>query len=295
MLCKKPFMQGLTAHGCGQCLPCRINRRRQWMWRQVLEGMCHEENAFVTLTYSDENLPEGLVKEDVRNWLKRFRKAIAPLRVRYFAVGEYGEHGTRLLNPHYHLSLFGVSGHTDLSPRGVPTHYGISEVVWRTWGRGIATCHEFNDLTAQYVAGYTVKKMTTVGDPRLHGLPPEFARMSLRPALGTDAMLQLATVLQKTPQEWRGVPMEVHIGKKSIPLGRTMLKKLYNFMELHPDVIREMRDEASWEKSAELFSLWSSYDAVEAITPKKVHLEMNAQRVLQLEARSAIWSKRGRL
>lgn len=295
MLCKNPFMQGSAAHGCGQCLPCRINRRRQWMWRQVLEGMCHEENAFVTLTYSDENLPEGLQAKDLQLWLKRFRKAIRPNTVRYFAVGEYGEGESRILNPHYHVSLFGVSGRTDLTPSGRPTHYGISKIVWDTWGKGITQCAEFNDLTAQYVAGYTVKKMTTAGDPRLLGLPPEFARMSLRPPLGTDAMLQLATVLQQRAQEWRGVPLEVHIGKKSIPLGRTMLRKLYEFMELHPDVIRKMRDEASWEKSAELFALWSTYDAMEAVTPKAVHIDMNAQRVLQLETRSKIWSKKGRL
>jgi len=156
--------------GCGQCLPCRINRRRLWMWRQYLESLCHETNCFVTLTYNDECLPKGgdLCHRDVQLFLKSFRRKIAPVRVRYFMCGEYGPD---TLRPHYHLSLFGV---------GVE----CSALVNDLWAKGFTYTTEFTQQTAQYIAGYVVKKLVDRNDPRMSGKVPEYARMSNRPGIG---------------------------------------------------------------------------------------------------------------
>ena len=117
MLCKRPYMyKGVLAAGCGQCLPCRINRRRKWTYRMLFEAMKHDHSAFITLTY--ENAPEfygvqTLDPEHTKRFIDRLRKRLKrdtslphyfPKKIRYFLVGEYGDESDR---PHYHLALFG--------------------------------------------------------------------------------------------------------------------------------------------------------------------------------------------
>ena len=91
---------------CGQCIGCRLERSRQWAVRCMHEASLHDENSFLTLTYSDENLPPGgsLHLPDFQNFMKRLRKSIAPKRVRFYHCGEYGD---ILSRPHYHALLFG--------------------------------------------------------------------------------------------------------------------------------------------------------------------------------------------
>lgn len=68
----------------------------------------HEDSIFVTLTYSDEYLPEfhSLKKSDLQKFFKRLRKRLGERKIRYFACGEYGEQSQR---PHYHAIIFGLS------------------------------------------------------------------------------------------------------------------------------------------------------------------------------------------
>lgn len=70
-------------------MPCRINKRRIWTTRLFLESLVHRSSIFFTLTYRDECLPEGgnLNPRDMTLFLKRLRKAVAPLRIRFFIVG----------------------------------------------------------------------------------------------------------------------------------------------------------------------------------------------------------------
>lgn len=67
----------------------------------------HKESCFITLTYSDDNLPfsSSLRKRHLQLYLKRLRKNIGNRRIKYFAVGEYGEISER---PHYHAIIFGL-------------------------------------------------------------------------------------------------------------------------------------------------------------------------------------------
>lgn len=93
---------------CGKCYECMRAQSTEWALRIMLEATAHERNCCLTLTYNDEHLPDnGLLRpNDVTLWLKRLRKAIAPVSVRYFYSGEYGDlHG----RPHYHVILFGYA------------------------------------------------------------------------------------------------------------------------------------------------------------------------------------------
>jgi len=42
---------------CGKCVECLLERARDWSIRCTHEASTHAKNAFITLTYSDDNLP----------------------------------------------------------------------------------------------------------------------------------------------------------------------------------------------------------------------------------------------
>lgn len=246
MLCKAPFRNEFGEFGCGQCLPCRINRRRIWTGRIVLESFSHAASSFVTLTYADT--PRDLQPRDWQLFMKRLRKEYVPERLRYFAVGEYGDISFR---PHYHVCLFGVA----------PIE---GEVVARAWRHGFVHMGELNHNSAQYCAGYVTKKMTKADDGRLDGRFPEFSRMSLRPGIGRLALDQIAEQFFKD----RGskgllsdmdVPREVRIEGKKYPLcryTRSALRSLLGWSEKTPiPVVRKMSVERSLRTGADLNDL----------------------------------------
>lgn len=61
---------------CGRCIGCRLEYSRQWAVRCVHEASLYDDNCFITLTYDNENLPEGgtLVKKHFQDFMKRLRK-----------------------------------------------------------------------------------------------------------------------------------------------------------------------------------------------------------------------------
>ncbi|QXP07859.1 MAG: replication initiator protein [Arizlama microvirus] len=101
------YPQGLEI-SCGQCMACRLQRREEWVTRLAQESIYWENMMFLTLTYDKNHLPENgsIKKVDLQLFLKRLRKNIEPLKIKYFACGDYGENTAR---PHYHLLIFGLS------------------------------------------------------------------------------------------------------------------------------------------------------------------------------------------
>lgn len=180
---------------CGQCVGCRIRKAQEWAVRMAHEASLHDDNSFLTLTYSDEHLPlDGSVSlRAMQLFMKRLRKAIAPTRISYFVVGEYGGDNGR---PHYHASVFNYGFPDRTIWRKAPSgHYLYrSALLEACWPFGNA---EFGTLTMQsagYVARYNLKKIAggrTGNKERPHPLTgelfeclPEFASMSTRPAIG---------------------------------------------------------------------------------------------------------------
>lgn len=224
-------------------MPCRINERRLWTHRIILEAMLHPSSVFMTLTYDDDHLPESneligvLDASHTRNFIKSLRK-VAPIgRIRYYLAGEYGD---QTMRPHYHLIVFnfplcswGGTRHYKNPGRGCcPT----CDLVRRTWGKGNIELGDVTPESAQYTAGYTIKKMTRIDDARLQRgnawLPPEFSRKSLKPGLGAGMMPYIAA----TPfiMDWGGddVPSSLRHGKKILPLGRYLKGKLREALQL---------------------------------------------------------------
>lgn len=162
--------------------------------RCVHEAQMHEENAFLTLTYNNENLPEdkSVSKKVVSNFIKDLRhsledsdgKTIKPIR--FFACGEYGD---QLGRPHYHLCLFGHQ-FPDLELRardklGGHNHVYTSQSLENLWGKGFCTIGNLTFESAAYVARYVTKKITgQKAENHYQGKTPEFAVMSRMPGIG---------------------------------------------------------------------------------------------------------------
>lgn len=223
MNCLDPFISKGCAFGCGQCMPCRINRRRIWTHRIMLEAKEHVHNAFLTLTYSDENVPsDGNVDSVVlQRFIKRLRKGYSPATFRFYGVGEYGEDTNR---PHYHVALF---GHPTCHKGR--THYGTSDVccpictlVLETWALGHIFLGQLSPESAAYVAGYVTKKFIWYKD----GLRPPFARMSNRPGIGAGTMEDVSSALLMEDYQGDDVPTSLVHDGKSWPLGRYLRRRL---------------------------------------------------------------------
>jgi hypothetical protein len=184
---------------CGRCIPCRIRKRSEWITRLLLEARCHQTSVFLTLTYDDDHLPGradfpggNLRKKDAQTFQKLLRQEIAryeksngnfysePTRIRFYTVGEYGEQSQRA---HLHAIVFGL-----------PYEYDF--LVKKAWPNGYTYARPFLRERAQYIAGYTTKKLAC--DERLlDGRNPVFQLSSRRPGLGKEYSKLIAQSLVK--------------------------------------------------------------------------------------------------
>lgn len=250
MLCTSPFVKDRSgkvfkkalAHGdiesivdgvpfpCGQCLACRINKRRVWTHRLMLEALDYDASSFVTLTYADDNLTYSedyrpiICKRDVQLFLKRLRKLVGPFR--YYLCGEYGGTTGR---PHYHAILFGIP----------PNAADLIQKAWSIDGEPIGHIDigECTPESIQYVAGYVTKKMTRKGD----GLQAEFSLMSRKPGIGSNCIQKLVELFthEKTGRFFDvrdNLPSGLMHGRRLMPFGRYLTDKLRDALGIEKDI-----------------------------------------------------------
>lgn len=185
---------------CGHCIGCRIDRVDQWATRCHHEAQMHEYNSFITLTYDNHHLPEdySVSKREWQLFLKRLRELIEPIRIRFFACGEYG---TENLRPHYHALIFGYAfpdREFHSTAKGGSRQF-TSAILQQAWPYGRALIGDVTVQSAAYVAGYCMGKI--YGDDevakrhylRTHPISgltvtvqPEFQLQSRRPGIGAD-------------------------------------------------------------------------------------------------------------
>lgn len=201
---------------CGKCINCRLSYSRDWANRCMMELKTAQNALFVTLTYSDDYLefapyadPETgaletrpvLVPEHLQKYLKRIRRAAerrdAPLPIRFFACGEYGEETQR---PHYHVILYNVPDSLIEKARKWPDStpeapLWTSEMLSKFWPYGFTVFGDVNWQTCAYVARYIVKKQLGASradqikmQERFTSTPwqHEFVRMSRCPGVGRE-------------------------------------------------------------------------------------------------------------
>lgn len=162
MKCLYPvYLHGTGYVPCGRCMACRVNRTSDWAIRILHEAALSESNAFITLTYDDNNLPPDgtLVKKDCQDWLKRYRKQLGEKKIKYYLCGEYGENGTK--RPHYHAIILGDR---------------VSEKnLKKTWPYGHVKIGTVTYDSCAYVAAYVQKKLGgKMADEEYQGRQPPF-------------------------------------------------------------------------------------------------------------------------
>lgn len=162
---------------CGKCNFCLQVKRADWTFRIMQEWKVSSSAKFLTLTYTDQDLPYGdgvatLCKRDLQLFHKRLRKENED-KLRYYAVGEYGTVTSR---PHYHSIMFNLQ----------------SDVIARLtdiWSLGMVHVGEVSYPSIHYVTKYVINRPGEYG-----GREPPFAFMSKRPGLGAHYL--------ETHKEW---------------------------------------------------------------------------------------------
>lgn len=191
---------------CGGCIECLRETSEEWAYRIMLEKRSHKDCCFVTLTYAETD--GNLHKRDLQLFIKRLRKKISPVKVRYFACGEYGEKGHR---PHYHLIIFGWKpddGYFFRISDGTPLYR--SPVLEQLWTAGFSSFGDITYHSAKYCAKY-LQKLNVLID----GMTPPFICMSTHPGIGYNA---ISDDMAKTDK--------VYVDGKGIRLPRYFLKVL---------------------------------------------------------------------
>lgn len=316
MLCKALVESKGTVHPCGQCLFCRINKKRDWISRLLLEAASHEKNQFWTLTYEDTALPTAtppvggtdaarkahlqqltggrhlavgsqpgtLFKPDLAKFFKRYRKNYGEFR--YYAVGEYGE---KLGRPHYHVLAFG----TDLP---------LPELQ-RTWGLGAVHIGDVESASIQYCVEYALKtdKAQSLIDLRRQ---PEFAVMSRNPGIGSYAIGEFRQAILRSeplptgelliPDTFRVLGREYAVPRfirneleeDGFLSARKAIRQYYGDKEILSQLLRRSRVASEEFKKFEV--LWSD-------TPHQVASQLKStlrQKLLNAESRQRIFGAR---
>lgn len=280
MQCSYPRVFNGFLCPCMQCLACRINKKRLWVHRILLESYMHKENLFLTLTIAPEHyLPSGSVyPRTLQLYLKRLRDLVKPTRFRFFGVGEYGDDSERA---HYHLIIFGLG-------------LRHAEAIKKAWPYGFVGFGDLNTATASYVAGYCTKKMTSNKDLRLNGRHPEFVRMSNRPGIGVPALDILIGYMDADSMSG-DVPYVLRHGDKYYPLGRLLRDKLRKrlFTQEKIDAIKQIQKEEMLLMRKNSLSFEEFFTATEGLKDYLFELRScNPNQEIKLKKRMSFWKKR---
>ena len=165
---------------CGKCPECLKRNRMDWYIRNKIELQNSSNAFFITLTYNDENLPISdcngkpkFSKIDIQLWLKRFRKSLGSVGMKYFLASEYGGQFGR---PHYHALLYNI-------PHEKVTQ--LSNILAQTWNKGFVSASPISDRRISYVCKYMLQKTQRKKDYSDAEQCP-FYLASRRPAIGSS-------------------------------------------------------------------------------------------------------------
>lgn len=239
MLCKKPIWvkTSTTPVKCGRCMGCRTSLRRLWTHRIMLEALCHEHTAFVTLTYDADHYPKnGSIDPSHKDkFLSNLRNR--GHKIRYYIVAEYGDKTERA---HFHAILFGFQ----TCFRGRTNHLldiccERCQIVKDAWQKGGVDLGSLSFKSASYCAKYVNKKMTSAHDSRLNGRHPERSYKSLKPGIGAVALPQIvASLHDSVTGEVLPIPQYLQHGGKKYPLGRYLTKILRRLHHVDEDAAK---------------------------------------------------------
>lgn len=163
----KPDKEGLTIIACGKCPECIKLRSMDWAMRAQHEASLHTKHCFLTLTYSEENLPSHLIlKTKLKTFLDSLRKRIKPQKISYLVSHEYG---TKNYRPHHHMIIFGYNPPEQKFLKYAPKSkmpLFTSPEISKLWKHGWHSIGTATPASAYYIASYALKGKThTFPDP----------------------------------------------------------------------------------------------------------------------------------
>jgi hypothetical protein len=131
----------------------------------------------------------------MQDFVKRLRKSIAPIKIKYFAAGEYGD---QRLRPHFHIIIFGHDFNDKEYIRKSQSDLPIyeSKELSKLWKKGMAIVQEANANTIRYSAKYNSKQKSIL--PEHLKKYPEFNTMSQN--LGIEGLINNMETFVKTDQ-----------------------------------------------------------------------------------------------
>lgn len=177
---------------CGQCQNCRINKRRDWQARLLLEAATHEHGIFVTLTFAEFGVPSVLRRPYIKEFIHGLSQAVPSLR--FYAVGEYGtKHG----RAHFHVHLFS----------DVPI---LNDLLYKNWPFGRIHVGDTEPASLDYVLGYLLKASKVFRWP-VEKQFPEFRYYSQ--GLGKHALPHLLIDGTELPREFKVFGRKWPIGR----------------------------------------------------------------------------------
>lgn len=195
---------------CGQCISCRMAKKKEWALRCMHEQRQHKSSLFLTLTYDEITVPRdgSLNTVDIELFIKRLRRHYDYhyniKGIKYLQAGEYGrvckncgnhirrcrcgEYLETLGRPHHHMCVFGIDFHDKKLSKLTKNNGHLlyeSETLDKLWTKGIAVIGELNEKTAAYTASYITKRIVgEMSENYYEGKLPEYATMSRRPGIG---------------------------------------------------------------------------------------------------------------
>lgn len=150
----------LIRPNCRRCLGCRTAHSAHMGARLLHESVFHDHSFFLTLTYRDEDKPldGGLSWRDVQLFMKKLRKAISPVQVKFSGCGEYGPD---TLRPHYHLIIFGWWPEDAQPVERIADGWQYdSELIREVWAKGNIQFRPMDFASACYLARHNFNKVT---------------------------------------------------------------------------------------------------------------------------------------
>lgn len=227
MNCLNPYVRGELVVPCQDCENCEVDAKRVLTLRLMLEQRVHEKSCFLTLTYNDDHLPKGgtLVPRDATLFLKRLRKKMSPIQLRFFLVGEYGSLDQR---PHYHAIVYGINSDETEIMRSAWVCPNSKQSI------GFIMVGDLTLKSAQYVSGYLIDRKTNGDDPEtkkwLRGRHPEFTRRSNKPGLGALEVPNIIDSLTTNNgvhivESLDGMPSVITLEGRKFAIGRYLKQK----------------------------------------------------------------------
>nr|QJB21669.1 MAG: replication initiator protein [Microvirus sp.] len=261
---------------CGKCIPCKVQKSKEWATRILHESSTQEGSVFITLTYDDEHLPKNmsLSKTELQLFWKRLRREVEPKKIKYFACGEYGEKSFR---PHYHAIVFGL-GQKDIDIWKPTSKIQSSRLLNKCWAKGNNVIGTVTYQSARYVADYIMKSYNGLMQHEMYrGV--EFPFMVTSKGIGKDFVIENSEYFKQK--------LGCTIGGKEVGLPRYYKKAL----AIDSNVLMELSKQKEKEVNETLLKRASrskKNTELQFTIERRKSLDQNA---LNIESRSSLRKK----